>query len=162
GYTDGNGFPSQELQCAAYPRTEPLASELQKQWQENLHIWVPFELPSLPTFMQRVESESCHLFLSGWMADYPDPDNFLRIGLQWQKTGWQNQTYIALVEKARRTAEPVERLRLFGEAESILIAEAAVVPLTHERLHLLVKPWVKLPLSPFRWWFWKDATITAH
>ncbi len=128
GYADGNGFPSQELQCAAYPRTEPLASELQRQWQENLHIRVPFELLSLHTFMQKIEKEPCHIFLCGWMADYPDPDNFLRVCLQWR----------------------------------ILIAEAAIIPLTHERLHLLVKPWVKLPLSPFRWWFWKDVIIAAH
>lgn len=162
GYADGNGFPSQELQGAAYPRTEPLASELQRQWQENLHIRVPFELPSLHTFMQKIEKESPHIFFSGWMADYPDPDNFLRVCLQWQRTGWQNTAYITLVEKARQTPRAVERMQLFQEAERILIAEAAIIPLTHEWLHLLVKPWVKLPLSPFRWWFWKDVIIAAH
>nr|MBC7243856.1 AAA family ATPase [Chloroflexota bacterium] len=162
GYPGGSGFPSQELQCDAYPRTGPLASELQRQWQEHLHILVPFELPTLPSFMHRVEDKSSHLFLSGWAADYPDPDNFLRVCLQWQRTGWQNTAYSTLVEKARQTPQAVERMQLFGEAERILIAEAALIPLTHERLHLLVKPWVKLPLSPFRWWFWKDVIIAAH
>ncbi|MEM4724828.1 MAG: ABC transporter substrate-binding protein, partial [Candidatus Hadarchaeum sp.] len=162
GYPGGSGFPSQELQCAAYPRMEPLASELQRQWQENLHIWVPFELLTLPTFMQKVEKESCHAFLSGWMADYPDPDNFLRVCLQWQRTGWQSTAYNTLVEKARQTPRAAERMQLFGEAERILIVEATIIPLTHERLHFLVKPWVKLPLSPFRWWFWKDVIIAAH
>lgn len=162
GYPDGDGFPGQGLACTAYPRTGPLAGEVQEQWRERLHIQVPFAVPSLPTFMQNVERESSHIFLSGWTADYPDPDNFLRVCLQWQKTGWQNQAYTTLVEQARRTAGTAQRMQLFAEAESILIAEAAVVPLTHERLHLLVKPWLKLPLSPFRWWFWKDAIIAAH
>ncbi|MGQ9492612.1 MAG: ABC transporter substrate-binding protein [Anaerolineae bacterium] len=162
GYPNGDGFPGQELECTVYPRMGPIASEVERQWQETLHIHVSFERPDLPTFMQKVEQESSHIFLSGWMADYPDPDNFLRVCLHWQRTGWKNKAYVALVQQARRAQQETERLRLFGEAERILIAEAAIIPLTHERIHLLVKPWIKLPLSPFRWWFWKDAIIAAH
>jgi hypothetical protein len=38
--------------------------------------------------------------------------------------------------------------------------EAALIPLTYGRGHLLRKPWVKrYPTSPAKWWFWKDVII---
>ncbi len=38
--------------------------------------------------------------------------------------------------------------------------EAAVMPLVYGRIDLLLKPWVrKFPLSPVRFWFWKDVVI---
>jgi ABC-type transport system substrate-binding protein len=52
---------------------------------------------------------------------------------------------------------------LYRQADHILIEEAAIVPLTYERSHLMVKPWVKkYPTSPVREWFWKNVFIEPH
>jgi ABC-type oligopeptide transport system substrate-binding subunit len=56
-----------------------------------------------------------------------------------------------------------ERMRLYERADSVLTEEAAIVPLTYSRLHLLVKPWVRqFPVSAIKWWFWKDVVIEPH
>jgi ABC-type oligopeptide transport system substrate-binding subunit len=86
--------------------------------------------------------------------DLPDPDNFLRVGVQSNVSAWRNDTYYRLVEKARHVSD---------QAERILIGEAAILPLTYLQMHLLVKPWVKrFPVSPRKWWFWKDVIIEPH
>jgi ABC-type oligopeptide transport system substrate-binding subunit len=57
----------------------------------------------------------------------------------------------------------VERLELYRQADRLLIEEAPVVPLTYERRHLLVKPWVShYPTSAIQSAFWKDAVIEPH
>lgn len=54
-------------------------------------------------------------------------------------------------------------MNLYGQADRILAEEAAIVPLTYERMHLLVKPWVRrYPTSPIKYWFWKNVIIEPH
>lgn len=111
----------------------------------------------------RLRRERPHIFVQGWTAGYPDPDNFLRVAFPWNETGWQNEAYARLVEEARRVTDQAERMQLYGQADRILVGEAAVVPLTYARWHLLVKPWVsKYPMSPIYVWFWKDVIIEPH
>jgi len=74
GYPDGRGFPAIE---AHHSRTSSSVEYLQAQWQENLGIdiaWKP--LRGLP-LISAPEEERPHIFLAGWVADYPDPDSFL-------------------------------------------------------------------------------------
>ncbi len=103
-----------------------------------------------------------HLFGMAWLADYPDPDNFLRVGLP-EQIRWQNEAYTWLVEGARQVTDQGERMRILQQADRILVEEVAIMPLTYKRLHLLVKPWVtKFPTSAVKWWFLKDVIIEAH
>ena len=66
--------------------------------------------------------------------------------------------YIAL-----RLVDQGERMRMYQQADGVLVEEAPVLPLHYGRFHLLVKPWVrKYPTSPIRTWFWKDVIIEPH
>jgi len=74
-----------------------------------------------------------------------------------------NKTFSKLLEKAGRAAEQKARIKLYRQADRILVKEAAVMPFTYGRMHLLVKPWVvKYPVSPLRWLFLKDVVIESH
>jgi ABC-type oligopeptide transport system substrate-binding subunit len=67
------------------------------------------------------------------------------------------------MKEARRIADPEERMRLYGQADRVLVEEAAILPLTYDRLHLLVKPWVtKFPMAQNWLWFLKDVVIEPH
>ncbi|MFQ6016456.1 MAG: hypothetical protein ACE5NP_13555, partial [Anaerolineae bacterium] len=71
--------------------------------------------------------------------------------------------YDELVEKARRVMDQGERMKLYRQADRILVEEAPVMPFVHARWGLLVKPWVRrYPVSPTRQWFWKDVIIEPH
>ena len=97
------------------------------------------------------------------MADYPDPDNFLRVGLATLPTGWRNPAYEELVEKARRLTDQRQRMRLYSQADRILVDEAAVGPLFYARNTLMIQPWVRrFPMAARGGWFWKDVVIEPH
>jgi ABC-type oligopeptide transport system substrate-binding subunit len=77
--------------------------------------------------------------------------------------GWQNEAYDRLVEAARRVMDHEERMRMYRQADRILVEQAPVLSLAYGRFHMLVKPWVRKYLtSPLRWWFWKDVIVEPH
>jgi len=102
-------------------------------------------------FPDRMSEGTSHLWMVGWWADYPDPDDYLRV-VRWLPPGWQHEAYDRLVEGARRAIDQEERIRMYQQADRTLIEETPVLPLAYLRFHTLVKPWVRKYLtSPLRW-----------
>ncbi|MFQ6102464.1 MAG: ABC transporter substrate-binding protein [Anaerolineae bacterium] len=161
GYAGGFGFPAVEL--LTFRRADPESEYMLSQWRENLGVEITWKTLEVEIFFDRVEKEPPHMFLSGNYADYPDPDDFLRVSPHVRRTRWRNEIYAALVEGARRVTDQEERMRMYQQADRILVEEAAIMPLVYGRLHLLVKPWVrKFPTSVIKAWFWKDVIIEPH
>ena len=103
------------------------------------------------------------MVFQGWGADYPDPDNFLRVGFDKDLSGWGGEAYEKLVDSARHSQDQGQRMELYQQADKMLIDEAVVLPWVYIMTHLLVKPWVKnYPLSPMGRWFLKDVVIKPH
>jgi ABC-type oligopeptide transport system substrate-binding subunit len=143
---------------------ELIGDYLQAQWRERLGVQITWEALAWSAYFDRLDQAPPHLFLLGWSADYPDPDSFLRVSrdsARW--TGWRNETYEALVEGARQSMDQEERIRLYRRADRLLIEEAALMPLTYGRLHLLLKPWVKrFPVSSNKLCFFEDVITEPH
>ena len=74
-----------------------------------------------------------HIFRLGWVADYPDPDNFMSLFTSYSdnnNTGWANPKFDALVEKAKVVLDPKKRAKLYDQAQKILLEEdAAILPI---------------------------------
>jgi oligopeptide transport system substrate-binding protein len=163
GYPGGAGFPLLELMTQADPLSAVGGEFLRAQWQQNLGIEAVPQAFEFQAYLERIASDPPHAFVWGWMADYPDPDNFLRVGDTRGYTRWQNERYDELVQKARQIPDHEDRIRLYREADRLLIEGAAVMPLVYLRTHFLVKPWlVKYPVSALRPFFWKDVIIEPH
>jgi oligopeptide transport system substrate-binding protein len=163
GYPGGRGFPVLDALTVDRPAAVPTIEYLQAQWLENLGVEITWKKMEWGRLLDRLSRETPHMRYAGWVADYPDPDNFLRVGFLWERTGWRNEAYDRLVEGARRVMDQEERMRMYGQADGILVEEAPVLPLLYWRFHLLVKPWVrKYPTSPMKTWFWKDVIIEPH
>jgi oligopeptide transport system substrate-binding protein len=161
GYPGGRGFPA--VDALVFRRRVPEAEYLQAQWRENLGLEITWKAMELGPLINSLDREPPHLCLLGWVADYPDPDNFLRVCSASSRSGWRNEVYEGLVEEARRITDQEERLKMYRQADRILVEEAVMVPLLYRRLHLLVKPWVsKYPTSALSDWFWKDVIIEPH
>ena len=163
GYPGGRGFPVLESLASHWPWVVLTVEYLQAQWRENLEVEITWKQMELGRLLDRLSRETPHMWLMGWIADYPDPDNFLRVSTWRFNTGWQSEAYDGLVEGARRALDQGKRMRMYQQADRILVEEAPILPLFYSRLHLLVKPWVKkFPVSPLKWWFWKDVIIEPH
>jgi ABC-type transport system substrate-binding protein len=86
----------------------------------------------------------CDFWVSGWTADYPDPDGFFR-GLF--RSGWpfyRDEEIDEMLAQARTLGDQDERLRLYHEVDRLWVAEhAGILPLSYGRAMLLRRPWVE-------------------
>ncbi|MEA3397951.1 MAG: peptide ABC transporter substrate-binding protein, partial [Chloroflexota bacterium] len=161
GYPDGRGFPV--VDALGFRAAESRSEYLQAHWRENLGIEIAWETVEWAEFLDRLGNEIPHLTSLGWVADYPDPDSFLRVSRARSWAGWQNATYDRLVKEAGQVMCQGERMKLYRQADRILVEEAPILPLIYERDHLLVKPWVsRYPLSAIKPSFWKDVVLELH
>jgi oligopeptide transport system substrate-binding protein len=165
GYPGGRGFPAVRGLMFMGSASRMVAEYLEAQWREQLGIeihWDPLEWVHM---LKRLYEDPPQLHLNSWLADYADPDSFLRVCLQQisPSIGWWDEVYANLVEQARRVTVQDERMRLYRQADKILVHEAVVIPLHYGRCHLLVKHWVSQhPTSALGRQFWKDVIIEPH
>ena len=163
GYPGGRGFP--DLEYVTRTDQAELGANLSAQWQEVLGIKTQWESVEWQVILDRLGEQLPHVLIMGWMADYPDPDNFLRARIDHiqQQSGWRDDGYDRLVKQAQRSLDQGERIKLYKESERILGAEAPIMPIFHRSTRLLVKPWVtRFPTTGLRDWFFKDVIIKAH
>jgi ABC-type oligopeptide transport system substrate-binding subunit/class 3 adenylate cyclase len=145
GYPGGKRFP--QLKLATIPFLET-RHELERQFLDNLGIQV--ELTEIPPNLPFWEvQEGTHMLTAAWLADYPDPESFLRQSafyLTPRNKGWHHSRYEQLIEEAVRTADRARRLAMYREADRILVNdEVVVVPATYSDAQTeLIKPWVKV------------------
>jgi ABC-type transport system substrate-binding protein/DNA-binding SARP family transcriptional activator len=163
GYPEGRGFPATRGLARDDPGHDLTCEYLQAQWLENLGVEIAWELNEWGSFYNIFSEGAPHLWLAGWYADYPDPDDILRVQWWLRLGGWQNNDYGGLVEGARRVLDQAERMEMYKQAGRILMEEVPMLPLCYGRFHMLVKPWVKkLLASPLKWWSWKDVVLEPH
>jgi oligopeptide transport system substrate-binding protein len=153
GYPAGVGFPSIELVYTGDPRSSSSASFLVHAWVDALGVEVRPRGVEWSEFVRRRDEDPPDLSISGWSADYPDPDNMLRVlfhstqGLN--SIRWNNAAFDSRIEEAARITDRRRRIELYQEADRILVAdEAAVLPLGYAQGRQLVRPYVHLPRTP--------------
>jgi ABC-type transport system substrate-binding protein len=130
----------------ASPRTVTAIAEMLKQ---NLGIEPKIQQTEWATFLQDLKSDQSkfELFSLAWIADYPDPHDFLDILFHSESldnnTGYSNKEVDALLEKARTEKDKAKRLEMYYQAEQKIVEEAPWIPLDHGESYVLMKPWVK-------------------
>jgi ABC-type oligopeptide transport system substrate-binding subunit/serine/threonine protein kinase len=166
GYPGGRGFPEVSWLYSGGSAGEPVVPFMRGTWRQILGVELQAQSLEWGEFMERLEGDRPHLSLSGWSADLPDPDGFLRAtyhsteGLYAAACGWQNARYDALVEEAARVAQPARRMALYQEADGILVAEETVIlPLCYALGRILIKPWVSMPRVPSALLNLKDVVL---
>lgn len=99
-------------------------------------------------FWQQLREGKIPAFRSGWIADYPDPDNFLHFLLHSSaqtvfSLGYQNPELDRLTAEARVSIDPELRTQHYRKAEKLLHQDCALVPLYHERNFAAASPGVQ-------------------
>jgi oligopeptide transport system substrate-binding protein len=123
-------------------------------YKENLGVDIAIQQTEWATFLSDISREEnpYQMYSLGWIADYPDPENFLDVLFHSEKSenhmGYSNPEIDELLEKARTEQDLEERLKLYQEVEQILINDAPWVPLFYEVEYWLTKPYVKGMIYP--------------
>ena len=155
GYPDGKGFPQITLQLnSGGGRNEKVAEAIQDQLKKNLGIDVEMKQVQFAQHLDMIDKGEAPFFRLAWIADYPEPENFLN--LLWGKnaapegqispinsTRYNNPAFDALFEQAMNTPDDAERYSLYAQAEQIAVDDAPMLWIYHDLDFRLVQPWVR-------------------
>jgi len=114
-------------------------------WEKNLGITTEFQQTEFATFLKDLNKRRFQMFDIGWIADYPDPENFLDILFYSDSsnnhTNYNNPEVDALLEKARVETDETLRFSIYNEVEQTILNDAPWIPLWYSgERYLLVKP----------------------
>ncbi|MHB9032545.1 MAG: peptide ABC transporter substrate-binding protein [Anaerolineae bacterium] len=114
--------------------------------ETNLGITLTVEQVAWDSFLSDMNQRVYQMYTSGWIADYPDPQNFLDLLFHSNSTqnhmGYANAQVDKLLEQARIASDQQERFSLYRQAEKLIVEDAVWIPLTHGIDYSLAKPYV--------------------
>jgi len=129
------GSISRELEAVVY------------QWRQNLGVEVTVRQLEPERFLYHLGEETDEMFYTGWIADYPHPQDFLDIlfhsGADNNYGQYSNPGADALLEAAGVEQDSSLSLSLYQQAEQLMVEDAACIPLCFGRNYVLIKPYVK-------------------
>lgn len=149
GFPDGKGLPLLTLHYNTSLTNRRLAEFVQAQLAE---VGVKVELAALdwPAYLKLVDAGQTQMHRMGWIADYPDAENFLtvlfhsrNIGARGNTSRYRNPQVDALLDRADRATAEAERGRLYQQAERLIVEDAPWIFLNYYSTDVLVHPAVR-------------------
>jgi ABC-type transport system substrate-binding protein len=93
------------------------------------------------THRKAIDQGAVPMRMTRWIADYPDPDNFLYVTFHSKSPvynlGFQDVEFDRLVEEARSLPDIQERIRLYQKAERIWLQNCPCICLYHNQALVL-------------------------
>ena len=141
-----------------------IAENIQSQLKKNIGLNVELNNQEWKTYLQRLKTKQVELFRLGWLADYPDPDNFMNLMTSFSDnnhTNWKNKKYDQLILQAMKMENTSLRKQLYTQAQKILLEEdVAVFPIFTGVSHILISPRIKnYPFNIMNYILFKNIEI---
>jgi ABC-type transport system substrate-binding protein len=149
GYPEGKNLPPLELWSSVVSPEALAEHEAIKQQLEQigitaeLHTADNWKLYKAELLGKRPRA----LYRYAWYADFPDPDHFLFILFHSQSpnnfANYHNPQVDQLLEQARREFDYLNRVRLYRQAEALIMHDAPTVNLLYYTFEGLFQPYVR-------------------
>ena len=147
GYPNGEGFPTTEILYNTSEGHRKIAVALQQMWKKHLNIDVVLLNQEWKVYLDTVSNHHYEIARAGWIGDYVDPNNFLDMFLcngGNNRTRWCNPEYDQIIlQQVPKAKTHQQRLKLFQQAENILLQEMPVIPIYIYTSNNLVHPTVR-------------------
>jgi peptide/nickel transport system substrate-binding protein/oligopeptide transport system substrate-binding protein len=106
-----------------------------------------------PEFSRRLGERSLPAFALTWVADFPDPANFLTslflTGSPDNYIGYSNPDVDRLLRQAEIELDSANRQRMYLDAQQLIVDDHVLIPLYHDVSYTLIQPWVRdLTVTP--------------
>lgn len=163
-YGSADKLPPVTLTFSDTPRNRTRMEWLQKKWKEVLGVDTKLNPvdPTTYTALTKDSKTAPQVYILGWCADYPDPQNWLSVywktGAFGERIKYSNKELDKILAEADSTIDPKKRMELYAKAQDMLINDAPVAFMWNNVNSYLVKPWVKgYKVTPQDHWFPGDG-----
>jgi len=157
GYPNGKGFPEVTLQInsGGGDRNGLIAEVVQKMLTENLGINIKIEQMQFAQQLENLETGKALMWRAGWVADYPDPENFLNLlygghvpaelstKAYINAMRYQSAKFDSLFNIALREVDDAKRYDFFRQADQVAIDDAVILPIFYDENTRLLQIYVK-------------------
>lgn len=156
GYPDGKGFPRIQLQVNNYGfGYRSVASRAQEMLLKELGVAVTVSTVPAKEYYERIDRGEALFWREGWVADLPDPENFLALiygknavldtslPSSLNTTRYADPKFDALFGLSLTKGSETDRMQDLARAEALAIKDVPLIPLYHERYVMLLAPRVK-------------------
>lgn len=126
GYADGKDFPRFEILYNKSDLHEKIALEIQDMWKQTLGVNCELKNQEWASYLQTLKNLDYDVARSSWIGDYVDPNTFLDCFITGggnNRTGWSVAQYDELIATAGRETDLAKRMRIFEQAEALLVRE---------------------------------------
>jgi peptide/nickel transport system substrate-binding protein len=162
GFEDSQDFPVLTIQINdGNPTALDVAEAVQKMLVVNLGLTIELSILPRDKHYEEVELGNVEIWRDGWIADYPDPENFLKLfhgklvpndsvkASYLNTVRFKDSDFDEFFELSTRETNSELRQKLLFKADSVVIDKAAVAPLYYEQWVWLVNKRVQnLSVSP--------------
>ncbi|MES2767899.1 MAG: peptide ABC transporter substrate-binding protein [Bdellovibrionota bacterium] len=143
GYADATKVPKITITFNTNENHKKVAENVQAQLKRNLGINIEILNEEWKVYLSKLKSKKGYsIFRMGWVADYPDPDNFLNLLTSTSAnnhTGWKNEKYDSLIAKGVSELNSDKRKEYYKEAQKLVLEEdVAAVPLYYSIRQYLI------------------------
>ncbi|MBT5874296.1 MAG: peptide ABC transporter substrate-binding protein [Candidatus Latescibacteria bacterium] len=149
GFPNGRGFPKLEMWIRSPSPSMKLAGvAIQQMLKEHLGIDATVRSADRSAYMSRLMDWDMPFGFLRFVADYVDPRNMLDMTWHSQPKGaarhdWQVESFDLLVEEAASELDKARRVKLYQEADEILVKDYGAAFVFHPLTLGLRKQWIK-------------------
>jgi len=137
-YVETTGDRIPEVSISTNPSYVDLIEFIQAEL-DAIGITVNVDVLPASTLRQKRSSMQLDAFRASWIADYPDAQNYLSLFYSKNKspngpnyTHFDSQLYDSIYKKTLKISEQAERIQYYHQLDSLIIDNAAVIPLFYD------------------------------
>ncbi len=148
GYPGGTGLPVFTIWSSVKSADIEREHEAIQRYLADVGIRVEFQYnTNWPSFNSQVYEGKYPIFRYGWVADVPEPDNFLyRIFHSQSRNNlprYRNEQVDHTLDQARAEPDYSKRIALYRKAERSILEDAPVIPLSYYGYERVFQPYVR-------------------
>jgi peptide/nickel transport system substrate-binding protein/oligopeptide transport system substrate-binding protein len=148
GYPNGVGFPVVQLWTVSKAESTKAELAAYQQYLAELGVKVDVHfVDEWARYTEMLRRGELQMFRYAWYADFPDPDNFffplLHSAGQPNNLFYRNPRLDQLLEKARAEADYAQRVKLYREAERVVMEDAPWITQHNHIFEYLYQPYVQ-------------------
>jgi ABC-type oligopeptide transport system substrate-binding subunit len=147
GYPNGQGFPKITLWLRNEPPVrQALAQAIAASIKQNLGIEVEVSNKENKTFTDAMNAKPTQIQFGmvSYGFDFLDPFNMMSVWLGGGRHNWNNTQFDEMVKQAGSfTGDPAERIKMFQDAEKLLVEDVGGIFIYHRTAGDLYRPYLK-------------------
>ena len=143
----GGPLPTLRLAISGTDTTYRQMGQFLESSMEGIGLDIEVDYFDWPTYLEKLKTKSLGLYSSGWIADYPDVENFMQVfysrNSPWpNSSNYSNREFDRIYEQVSVMADSPERTELYRKAERIVVEDAPVAFMYHRIWYTMYHDWV--------------------